>query len=184
MIANGDFEKGRNGDWIEISQNARSVIVDEFPSGVRAHSGRWLAWLGGENNELAGLIQTVSILKGRSNFTYWIWIDSQDFCLDDVGGMGIDDGDEIEVFDAYPLCISSNTNGWVRRTLNLEKYAGKTVDLYIVAETDSTLVSSFYVDDVSLGESTTANENPSPNNLTTGQPAALVKELLLKLQSQ
>jgi hypothetical protein len=184
MIANGDFEKGSNGDWLAFSQNARPIIVDSFPSGVRAHSGRWLAWLGGENNELAGFFQTVSILKGRSNFTYWIWISSQDICWDDIGGMGVDDGNEVEVFDAYYLCVSSNTNGWVRRTFNLEKYAGKTVDLFIVAETDSTLVSSLYVDDVSLGESTNANENPSPNSLATGQPKGLVKELLLKLQSQ
>ena len=98
--------------------------------------------------------------------------------------MGIDDGDEVEIFDAYYLCVSSNTNGWVRRTFNLEKYAGKTVDLIIVAETDSTLVSSLYVDDFSLGESTNANENPSPNNLATGRPNSLVRELLLKLQSQ
>ncbi len=50
----------------------------------------------------------------------------------------------------HALCIARNTSNWVNGQVDLSSYAGKTVDLIFRVRNDSTLVSSFYVDDVSI----------------------------------
>ena len=46
---------------------------------------------------------------------------------------------------------TSTRNVWSQDTLSLAAYAGRAVRVQFAASTDSSLVSSFYVDDVSVG---------------------------------
>jgi len=48
----------------------------------------------------------------------------------------------------YELCLPENTNGWAEETLDLNAYAGLTVTLTISASTDSSQISSLFVDDL------------------------------------
>lgn len=77
---------------------------------------------------------------------YWHWIASQDVCGYDFGGVIIDS----TVVDVYDLCQGRNTGGWVRHTVDLRSYAGRTVYLQIRSETDDSFNSNLFVDDVSF----------------------------------
>jgi Zn-dependent metalloprotease len=144
-VINGDFENGSTG-WVEYSTHGADLIVTGFPGSVTPHSGIWAVWLGGLSNEVSYIQQQVTVPPGSSYLTYWHWIASQDFCGYDFGGVLING----TVVDVYTLCASTNTGGWVKHVVNLSAYAGQSVSLQIRAETDSSLNSNLFVDDVSF----------------------------------
>lgn len=104
-------------------------------------------------------MQRITVDASHTHLSYWIWIGSNDLCIEDAGGVAIDDGNETEVVDAFFLCLATNTNGWVRRTVDLRGYAGRTVILIILAGTDEILTSSLFVDDVALVSSAVGAES-------------------------
>jgi hypothetical protein len=151
-LDNGDFESGPTA-WTQFSTHGYSLIVssDELPSGIVPHGGNWAAWLGGDHDELAYIQQQVEVPAAAPYLTYWHWISSEDLC-------GYDFGEVITnsiVVDVYDLCFDNNTSGWIRRSVDLSAFAGQIVDLRISAETDSSLVSSLFIDDVSFQASGT-----------------------------
>lgn len=155
-LYNGSFENGRDGSWIEVSQHGWPLIVNDLPGSVTPHNGSWAVWLGGEYDEISAIVQDVTIQSGAATLSYWLWIASQDSCGFDYGGVIIDN----TIVDAFNLCTATNTGGWVRRTVNLSPYVGQTVALQIRAETDGSLNSNLFVDDVALGSSLLSQEEP------------------------
>jgi hypothetical protein len=155
-IQNGDFENGPDGSWIEYSALGIYPRIRETSAlPVTPHSGNWAVWLGGADNELSAVIQNVSIPSGASTLSFWHWIASEDACGYDFGAVVIDNATAVDFFD---LCADTNTGGWVRRTVDLGSYAGQTVQLDIRAETDGSLNSNFFLDDVALGSSLLASD--------------------------
>ncbi len=146
-IQNGDFENGPDGSWTEYSFQGWPLIVDVFPGSVAPHSGSWAAWLGGADDEISAIQQSVTVPSGSPVLSFWYWIASADACGYDFGGVIVDG----TVVDAFYLCADVNTNGWVRRSVDLSAYGGQTVQLDIRAETDSSLNSNLFVDDVTFG---------------------------------
>jgi hypothetical protein len=144
-VVNGDFEDGPTG-WTEYSTHPWDLIVRDFPSSVTPHSGSWAAWLGGENDNESYLEQQVTVPPGGPYLAYWHWIRSSDLCGNDLGGVLIN-GSTVEQYD---LCLSQNTGGWAKHVVDLNAYAGQTVWLRIRVETNSLLMSSLFVDDVSF----------------------------------
>jgi hypothetical protein len=59
------------------------------------------------------------------------------------------DGERLAVLERYS---DAGAGGWRRETLDLSDFAGRTVYLSFLAETDPVLRSAFYLDKVSLGE--------------------------------
>jgi len=144
-IDNCDFEQGHSA-WTEYSKSGWSVIIKRgqgLPPTVIPHSGAWLAWLGGENNEIAYLQQAVKVPAPRPYLVYWYWISSLDQCGYDVARIRIN---EVTV-DQYDLCEANNTEGWVLHSVNLSAYAGQTVQLQLRVETDDSLNSNLFLDD-------------------------------------
>jgi predicted secreted protein len=150
-IVNGDFEAGTAG-WTEGSSHGWPVIVTSFPGSITAHSGSHAAWLGGEYDDISYVQQQVTISAGAPYLVYWHWIASSDVCGYDFGGVLLNS----TVVDIYNLCSSTNTNGWVKHSVDLSAHIGQSVMLQIRAETDSTLNSNLFVDDVSLAASAAA----------------------------
>lgn len=148
-IVNGDFESGRTG-WVEYSLQGWPVIVHKDDLPVSPHSGSWAAWLGGDNNEVTYISQTVDIPDGSAALTFWEWIGSDDACGYDFAQVKINNS----TVQAIDLCEKWNTAGWVRRTLDLRTYAGQRVSLQIRVETDESLISNYFVDDVVLSGTT------------------------------
>jgi len=146
-IVNGDFESGRTG-WEEYSLKGWPLIVykDDLPSSVTPHSGNWAAWLGGDNNEISYISQTVTIPSGITALRFWQWIGSQDQCGYDFAWVRINNTSLLTV----TLCQDNNTGGWVAQTVNIGAYAGQTVSLQFRVETDSSLNSNYFLDDVKL----------------------------------
>jgi len=100
-LANGDFEAGRDGSWIEYSKIGWPLVVNDFsPNDITPHSGNWAAWLGGDYNEVAELSQQVPIPAGATSLslTYWYWIGSEDDCGYDHGWFEVD-GNKLKNYD-------------------------------------------------------------------------------------
>ena len=151
-VGNGNFEGGADGTWTEYSALGYPLILPltMLPTWITPHSGNWVAWLGGDNNETASISQTVVITAETSTLNFWMWIDSNEIagCVYDFGRVLIN-GTEVY---SFPLCDATNTNGWVNRTVNLNAYIGQNVELQFRAETDVSGSSSLFIDDVTLGQ--------------------------------
>jgi serine protease len=159
-IVNSDFERGLIG-WKEYSLHGYKVIMNSgYPNKITAHSGSWLAWIGGESSATSYVQQQITVPVGSPTLAYWQWIDSLETkCIYDFGSVLVNG----KVLDSYGLCGSSNTNGWVQHTVDLSSYAGQSVLLQIRATTDSTVNSNIFVDDVSVQPSAVTGVASSAN---------------------
>ncbi len=142
-VVNGDFEAGSTG-WLEYSTHGWPLIVDSLP--ITPHSGGCAAWLGGDYDDISRIQQEITVPVSSPYLAYWHWIASQDTCGYDFGSVIIN----ASVVDVYALCEATNTGGWVKHVVNLNAYAGQSVSLQIRAETNSSLNSSLFADDVSF----------------------------------
>jgi Regulator of chromosome condensation (RCC1) repeat len=146
LIQNGNFEFGHSA-WTEYSeQPGYEVITTTFPAGVTPHSGSYAVWQGGVNDNTKYIRQSVTVSADSPYLTFYHWIASADSCGYDYGYIRINGVNR----DTLNLCSSSNTSGWVPRSINLNAYSGQTVLLEFRSETDSSLNSNWFIDDVSF----------------------------------
>jgi hypothetical protein len=153
IVINGDFEAGRSG-WVEYEDSAFfdfPLIVrdNEMPPPIRPYDGSWAGWLGGDSGLISYIEQDITIPSFGPNLDYWHWIDSIWACDSSYGGVYIN----ATLVDQYLLCSSTDTGGWVKRTINLSAYSGQTVKLRIYSQTGVTNYSSLYIDAVSIQRS-------------------------------
>jgi hypothetical protein len=149
-FANSGFENGPDGSWQELSVQGWPLILVEDYLLTPPHGGRWAVWLGGDDNEIAYIRQTVTIpaIPEEAVLYFWGWIASKDSCGNDFGGVVVNDDTVVGILD---LCEAENTGRWVKYKVGLSAYAGQTVPLQIRAETNGSLNSNLFVDDVTLG---------------------------------
>jgi hypothetical protein len=129
-----------------VSTNGFDLVTNDFEGVINAHSGSWGAWLGGDYYETSAIYQQITVPTGSPRLSYWYWIGSSDICGYDVGGVAINE----DAVDGYWLCASTSTGGWVQRTIDLSAYAGQSVTLYFLADTDGTFNSNLFIDDVQI----------------------------------
>jgi serine protease len=154
-LVNGNFESGSGVGWTESSTHGWPIVINTgFPGGLTPHGGSWAAWLGGDISDISYVQQPVTIPVGTPYLAYYHWISSVDTCGFDYGLVLVNGTEE----DSYDLCTTANTGGWVRHTVNLSAYAGQTVTLQIRAETDGSLNSNLFVDDVSFAATASSVE--------------------------
>ncbi|MCO5242955.1 MAG: immune inhibitor A [Anaerolineae bacterium] len=145
LLNNGGFEQGANVGWSEHSAQGWRIVMNSFPAGLTPHGGSWAAWLGGDDNEVSTIVQRVTVPTNASILSYFAWIASaESSCNYDFAGVAVN-GDLVQ---QYGLCQNTNTSGWVKKTVDLGAYAGLTVSLEIRSETDSSNISSLFVDDI------------------------------------
>jgi hypothetical protein len=151
---NGDFEQGWGVGWTEHSLLGWAVVWDTITFGVpitshgtplAAHSGSWIAWLGGDDSENAYIQQSVTV-SPNTNLSFWYWIDSKSSCGNDFGYFRINSVD----IETWNLCTSTDTGGWVQSTMNLNSYSGQTITLEFRLTTGAISRSSLFVDDVNF----------------------------------
>jgi hypothetical protein len=159
LIANGDFEQGQVA-WSESTTLPYPLITTIFPGSLTPYSGSWAAWLGGGDNEISILSQQVEVSQVAPYLSYWHWIASEDSCGFDSGGVSING----QVVETYWLCGDTNTNGWVRRVVDLSGYVGQVVTLSITVSTDGSLNSNLFIDDVSFQFSSTLQTGIPPQS--------------------
>ncbi len=80
------FEGGSASAWSEYSSNGYMLITMDRP-----RSGSFSAWLGGAHNEESYVWQLPPIdpMATSAKLSYWYWIESEDFCGYDEGGVTV-----------------------------------------------------------------------------------------------
>ena len=165
-LVNGDFESGPTG-WVEYSWNGWNLILPASSLLVTPYSGSWAVWLGGDYDEISYIQQQVTVPAGSPYLAYWHWLASEDICGWDFGSVIINS----TIVDVYDLCESTHTGGWAKHVINLSAYAGQSVSLQIRAETDSSLNSNLFIDDVSFQASASSVKNsPTLFDLKNAMP--------------
>jgi aminopeptidase S len=146
-ITNPGFESGATG-W---SQTA-GVIGQNGPY-EPAHSGTWDAWLDGYGTTHTDTVsQSITIPAGCSTYTlsFWLHIDTAERTTTTAY-------DKLTVtLGSTTLATYSNLNkssGYVQRSFNVAGFAGQTVTLTFKGVEDSSLQTSFVVDDTALNVS-------------------------------
>jgi hypothetical protein len=165
-LTSGSFEAANssNSNWGEFSLQGRPLIQSHTAVGLEPHGGQRLAKLGGIRREVAYVYQSLTIPTATPVLGYWIFIQSEDDCGYDFGGVVIDD----RVVDKFDLCQPTATAQWIQRRVDLRQYAGETVMLEIRAETDRFLDSALFVDDIDLLSIEAAFNAANSTSVATG----------------
>jgi serine protease len=142
-LGNPGFETGTASPWA-----AGTGVIDNS-TGEPAHSGSWKAWLNGYGSTHTDtLSQSVTIPAGCSaTFSFYLHIDTAETTTTSAY-------DKLTVqVGTTTLATYSNLNaasGYVLKSFNLSSYAGQTVTLKFTGTEDSSLQTSFVVDDTAL----------------------------------
>lgn len=152
-LPNGGFE---NPDgWAVQSAGSYAVISDFW-----ARSGQYSAYLAGVDNASDRLTATVSLPQVDSiTLSFWWLMQTEE------SGTG-SDGLTVQVADTNgnPLQVlatvsdASVSGVWQQASADLTAYAGQTVQIQFLAQTDDTLSTDFYVDDVEASACTATDE--------------------------
>ena len=146
MLVNPGFENGTTG-WIQ-SSGGYPLIDNSKP-----HTGIYGVWGGGYNSATDTINQTVTV-PTNGKLSYWWRVESFD------STSTAHDYLRVQLYDATTggfittLRTWSNVNTrnvWAQDTLSLATYAGRAVRVHFAVSTDSSVTSSFYIDDVSVG---------------------------------
>ncbi|MFF0234142.1 M28 family peptidase [Micromonospora sp. NPDC005252] len=143
VIGNGGFESGST-PWTASS----GVITNS--SSQPARTGSYKAWLDGYGSAHTDtLSQSVTVPAGCASYTlsFWLHVDTAETTTSTAY-------DKLTVqVGSTTLATYSNLNaasGYVQRTFNVAGFAGQTVTLKFTGTEDSSLQTSFVIDDVTL----------------------------------
>jgi C1A family cysteine protease len=172
ILLNGGFEQGETA-WDQYSSGNYRLIYEYYQ---KAHSGDWFAFLAGEDNLDEYIAQELTIPANATaaEVQFWYQIDTTEY-----------DGGDYD-FLALQVLPQNQTQpeslGWLSNqahgteyaqtiAVDLGPYIGRTVTLLLHAQTDSSLPTSFFIDDVTLNVSYPVGETITSPNAPTG-PAA------------
>jgi hypothetical protein len=142
-LGNPGFETGSAAPW-----TASSGVIDSS-TGEAAHSGSWKAWLDGYGTtHTDSLSQSVTIPSGcAASLTFYLHIDTAETTTSTAY-------DKLTVkAGSTTLATYSNLNkgtGYTQRSFNLSSFAGQTVTISFSGAEDSSLQTSFVIDDTAL----------------------------------
>ncbi|WP_345701815.1 M4 family metallopeptidase [Kitasatospora terrestris] len=143
LLGNAGFETGSAAPW-----TTTSGVVDNSASQA-AHSGSWKAWLNGYGSaHTDSASQTVTIPAGcKATLSYWLHIDTAETTT-------TTQYDKLTVtVNGTTVASYSNLNkntGYAQKTVDLSSYAGQTVTLKFNGVEDSSLQTSFVIDDTAI----------------------------------
>ncbi|HEV7980988.1 M4 family metallopeptidase [Amycolatopsis sp.] len=139
-LANPDFESGNTG-W-----TASTGVIAQSGSQQPTHGGTWNAWLNGYGTTHTDtLSQAVTIPAGcHASLTYYLHVDSAETTTATAY-------DKLTLTGGTTTLASySNLNkatGYALKTVDLSSFAGQTVTLTFTGTEDSSLKTSFVLDD-------------------------------------
>ncbi|WP_028809462.1 putative Ig domain-containing protein [Streptomyces sp. 351MFTsu5.1] len=141
LLGNAGFESG-NTTWTASS----GVITNG--TGESAHSGSYYAWLDGYGSAHTDtLSQSVAVPSGcKATFTFYLHIDTKETGSTAYDKLTVSAG-------STTLATYSNVNaasGYVQKSFDLSSYAGSTVTLKFSGVEDSSLQTSFVLDDTAV----------------------------------
>jgi len=142
-LGNPGFESG-TAPW-----SSTAGVIGNF-AGQTAHSGTRFAWLDGYGTTHTDtLSQSVTLPAGCSSYTLSFWLH-----IDTTETTTTTQFDTLTVkVGSTTLATYSNLNratGYSQKTFNVSAFAGQTVTLLFTGSEDSSLQTSFVVDDTAL----------------------------------
>ncbi len=143
LLGNPGFESGATG-W------SASAGVVTSATGEAAHSGAWKAWLDGYGSTRTDtLSQTVTIPAGcaAATLSWWLHVDTAETSTSTAY-----DRLTVTVAGSAVASYSNLTaaSGYTQRSVNASGWIGQTVTVTFTGVEDSTLQTSFVVDDTAL----------------------------------
>jgi subtilase family serine protease len=143
-LGNPGFETGTAAPW-----TATPAVIDSTAA-QPAHSGTWKAWLDGYGTtHTDSLSQTVSLPAGCSSYTFTFFLH-----IDSAEKTASTQFDKLTVKAGNTtLATFSNLNkatGYSQKSFNLAAFAGQSVTITFTGTEDSSLQTSFVVDDTAL----------------------------------
>ncbi|MFE2137199.1 M1 family aminopeptidase, partial [Streptomyces sp. NPDC059466] len=167
VVTNGGFESGTS-PW---TQSSTSVITSR--TGQTAHGGTSFAWLDGVGSTHTDtLSQSVTIPSGCSSATlsFWLHIDTTETTTSTAY-------DKLTAkVGSTTLATYSNLNkntGYAQKSFDVSAFAGQTVTIAFTGTEDSSLKTSFVLDDVALDTSGTTTP-PADSARTPAAPSYTV----------
>jgi xanthomonalisin len=148
LLLNPGFESG------STSWTATSGIITTSTTGEPSHGGSYLAYLDGYGSSHTDtLSQTVTIPAGKTSatLTFWLHIDTAETTSSsayDKLTLTAKSGTSTSTLATY-----SNLNkgtGYKQYSINMNSYIGKTVTITFTGKEDSSLQTSFTLDDMAL----------------------------------
>ncbi|MEU4302478.1 putative Ig domain-containing protein [Kitasatospora aureofaciens] len=145
LLGNPGFETGTASPW-----TASNGVIDNSSSEA-AHSGSWKAWLDGYGTTHTDtLSQTVTVPAGcKAGFSFSLHVDTAE--------TGSTAYDKLTVqANSTTLATFSNVNaanGYTLHTYDLSAFAGQSVTIKFTGTEDSSLQTSFVLDDTALNAS-------------------------------
>ncbi len=151
LLGNPGFETGSASPW-----TSTAGVINPNGYGETAHSGNWFAWLDGYGTTHTDtLAQQVTIPSGCTHYTFsfWLHIDTAETTTTTAY-----DVLRVQVLNSSGTVLStlatySNLNaagGYTQKSFNVSSYAGQTVKLRFIGTEDSSLQTSFVIDDTAL----------------------------------
>ena len=145
LLGNPGFETGSAAPW-----TSTAGVINPNGAGETSHSGTWYAWLDGYGTTHTDtLSQTVSIPAGCTNttFSFWLHIDTAETTTTTAF-------DKLTITaNGTTLATFSNLNhisGYLQHTYSLGSLAGQSVTIKFSGTEDSSLQTSFVVDDTAV----------------------------------
>lgn len=153
LLGNTGFETGTASPW---TMSSGTLCSNSGCSGEVAHGGSWFAWLDGYGSTHTDTVsQKITIPAGKTvaNLTYYLHIDTAETTTSTAY-----DKLSVQVLNSSgtllkTLVTYSNLNaagGYAVHTNSLAAYAGQTVTIKFLGKEDSSLQTSFVLDDVTL----------------------------------
>ena len=145
LLGNPGFETGSAAPW-----TSTAGVINPNGAGETAHSGNWYAWLDGYGfTHTDTLSQSVTIPAACTNtkFSFWLHIDTAETTTTTAF-------DKLTITaNGTTIATFSNLNhasGYQQHTYSLGSFAGQTVTLKFTGTEDSSLQTSFVVDDTAV----------------------------------
>ncbi len=148
-IADGSFELGKEGPWLQASTNFETPLCDSACGAGYPRTGLWWAWFGGWTGiEEGSLEQAVTVPSGMTpRLEFYLNIDYSGDAGDDFFRVLLDGSEIIKILQGDTLY----SGGYVRASLDLSAYADDgSHTLRFDSRTAGTSNSSFFLDDVSM----------------------------------
>jgi subtilase family serine protease len=145
LLGNPGFETGSAAPW-----TASAGVINPNGAGETSHSGTWYAWLDGYGTTHTDtLSQKVTIPAGctKTTFSFWLHIDTAETTT-------TTQFDKLTVTaNGTTVATFSNLNhntGYAQHTFSLGSFAGTAVTLTFTGVEDSSLQTSFVLDDTAV----------------------------------
>jgi uncharacterized protein (TIGR03437 family) len=150
LLGNPGFETGSAAPWV-----ATAGVIDSS-AGQPAHSGSWKAWLDGYGTTHTDTIYqdvTIPSTASTATLTFWLHIDTAEtttsIAYDRLSVQVRNTSNSV----LATLATYSNLNhatGYSLKSFDVSAFRGQTIRVYFTGSEDSSLQTSFVVDDTAL----------------------------------